>query len=404
MCADRAGPLAGLRVLEIAGIGPGPFCGMLLADLGADVVLADRLEPNAQNLDIGRAAIMNRGKRSIKVDLKSPQGVQMVLSLVENCDALIEGMRPGVMERLGLGPEICIARNPRLVYGRMTGWGQHGPLAQAAGHDLNYIGLAGALWYSGQPGESPMTPPSIVGDIGGGALYLAVGVLAGVMSARATGRGQVVDAAIVDGSAHMMNLLLSLKAAGQFVTERGASILDGPYWYSTYRCADGGFISVGSLEPKFHALLIDKLGLAADPAFARPYDRSAWPELKRRFADLFAKRTRGEWCALLEGTDACFAPVLDPEEAAKHPHLVARGVYSSPDGMLQASAAPRFSGTPAAAPGAIPVTGADNEAILRDWVLERPGSGSVAGDWQCRPRRAEDAESPFNVGLPSHTP
>jgi acetyl-CoA hydrolase len=286
----------------------------------------------------------------------------------------------------------------------MTGWGQHGPLAQAAGHDLNYIGLSGTLWYSGQPGEAPMTPPSIVGDVGGGALYLAVGVLAGVMSARATGRGQVVDAAIVDGSAHMMNLLLSLKAAGQFVTERGASILDGPYWYSTYRCADGRFISVGSLEPKFHALLIDKLGLAADPAFAHPHDRSAWPELKRRFADLFATRTRDEWCSLLEGTDACFAPVLDPEEAANHPHLVARGVYSSPNGMLQANAAPRFSGTPAGAPGVIPVTGADAEAILHDWMRVGRRSGSAASDWPFQAGRDEDLESPFNVTLPSHTP
>jgi crotonobetainyl-CoA:carnitine CoA-transferase CaiB-like acyl-CoA transferase len=371
MCADRAGPLAGLRVLEIAGIGPGPFCGMLLADLGADVVLADRVEPNAQNIDIGRAAITNRGKRSITVDLKSPQGVETVLSLVENCDALIEGMRPGVMERLGLGPDICIARNPRLVYGRMTGWGQNGPLAHAAGHDLNYIALSGALWYSGQPGEPPMTPPTIVGDIGGGALYLAVGVLAGVMNARATGRGQVVDAAIVDGSAHMMNLLLSLKATGQFVTERGASILDGPHWYSTYRCADGHFISVGSLEPKFYQLLVNKLGLESDPAFANAYDRRAWPELKRRFAELFAKRPRDEWCALLEGTDACFAPVLDPEAAAKHPHMAARDVYSNSAGLLQANPAPRFSGTPAGAPGAIPTRGADAEAVLRDWVAAK---------------------------------
>jgi crotonobetainyl-CoA:carnitine CoA-transferase CaiB-like acyl-CoA transferase len=371
MCADRAGPLAGLRVLEIAGIGPAPFCGMLLADLGADVVLADRTEPNQQNIDVGPAAVTNRGKRSIAVDLKSPQGVETVLTLVERCDALIEGMRPGVMERLGLGPDACLARNPRLVYGRMTGWGQHGPLAHAAGHDLNYIALSGALWYAGQPGEPPMTPPSVVGDVGGGALYLAVGVLAGVMSARATGRGQVVDAAIVDGSAHMMNLLLSLKGAGEFVTERGASILDGPHWYSTYRCADGGFISVGSLEPKFYRLLLGKLGLDADPDYAKPYDGRTWPGLKKRFTELFAQRTRDEWCALLEGTDACFAPVLDLDEAARHPHMVARGVYSDSGGVLQANPAPRFSGTPTGQPGAIPQRGADADAVLRDWAAKK---------------------------------
>lgn len=368
MSAERHGPLAGLRVLEIAGIGPGPFCGMLLADLGADVVIADRVERNAQNLDIGRAAITNRGKRSIAVDLKTPQDIETVLKLVENCDSLIEGMRPGVMERLGLGPDVCLARNPRLVYGRMTGWGQSGPLAHTAGHDLNYIALSGALWYAGQPGEAPMTPPSVLGDVGGGALYLAVGLLAGVMSARATGRGQVVDAAIVDGSAHMMNLLLSLKGAGQFVTERGKSILDGPHWYSTYRCADGRFISVGSLEPKFYAILLGRLGLDQDPVFAKGYDVRKWPEAKQRLAELFARRTRDEWCALLEGTDACFAPVLDPEEAAKHPHMHARGVYAQTDGILSANPAPRFSGTPAGPSGAIPTPGADAEAILRDWV------------------------------------
>src|SRR5262245_30370457 len=368
MSVDRGGPLAGLRVLEIAGIGPGPFCGMVLADLGADVVIADRVEPNAQNLDVGRAAITTRGKRSIAVDLKSPKDIETVLQLVENCDALIEGMRPGVMERLGLGPNVCLARNPRLVYGRMTGWGQEGPLAQAAGHDLNYIALSGALWYSGQPGEAPMTPPSIVGDVGGGALYLAVGLLAGVMSARATGRGQVVDTAIVDGSAHMMNLLLSLKGAGQFVNERGGSILDGPHWYSTYRCADGRFISLGSLEPKFYALLLKKLGLESDPEFAKGYERRTWPDSKRRFADLFAQRARDEWCALLEGTDACFAPVLDLDEAAEHPHMAARAVYSRKDGLLQANPAPRFSVTQPDAPGPIPTRGADADAVLHHWL------------------------------------
>lgn len=365
---SRKGPLAGLRIIEIAGIGPAPFCGMLLADLGADVVVVDRREPNPENIALGAAAITNRGKRSIAVDLKSPEGVATVLDLVENADALIEGMRPGVMERLGLGPEVCLERNERLVYGRVTGWGQEGPLAHAAGHDLNYVGLSGALWYSGQPGEPPLPPPTLVGDIGGGALYLAVGVLAALTSARETGRGQVVDAAIVDGSAHMMNLLLSLKAGGRFVSARGESILDGPHWYSTYRCADGRFVSVGALEPKFYRLLCEKLGLADDPDFANGYDVEAWPELRRRLAVLFAMRPSSEWCALLEGTDACFAPVLDPDEAAHHPHMAARGVYREIDGALQAAPAPRFSATPAADPGPIPRTGADTEAVLRDWL------------------------------------
>jgi crotonobetainyl-CoA:carnitine CoA-transferase CaiB-like acyl-CoA transferase len=360
------GPLAGLRVVEIAGIGPGPFCGMLLADLGADVVLVERAEPGADDFDLGPAAIPNRGKRSIALDLKSPGGVATVLDLVEKADALIEGMRPGVMERLGLGPEICLGRNPRLAYGRMTGWGQEGPLAHAAGHDLNYVALSGALWYAGQPGEPPLTPPTVVGDVGG-ALYLAVGLLAAVMSARETGRGQVIDAAIVDGSAHMLTLLMTLKAAGQLRTERGRSLLDGPHWYQTYRCADGGYVSVGALEPKFYALLLEKLGLSGDPDFADGHDPAAWPGLKDRFAALLATRTRDEWCALLEGTDACFAPVLDPEEAAKHPHIAARGVYLERGGFLQAAPAPRFSGTPAGDPGKVPRRGVDAEAILRDW-------------------------------------
>lgn len=364
---DRAGPLSGLRVLEIAGLGPAPFCGMLLADLGADVVLADRVEPNRQVADLGRGAINNRGKRSIAVDLKSPRDVETVLQLAGKCDALIEGMRPGVMERLGLGPDVCLERNPRLVYGRMTGWGQDGPLAQVAAHDLNYVSLSGALWYSGQSGEPPLTPPTLNGDAAGG-LYLAIGVLAGVMSARATGRGQVVDAAIVDGSAHMLNLLLGGRALGQLITERGGSILDGSHWSTTYRCADGQFISVQSFEPKFYQMLLGKLGLEGDPAFAKQFDRRTWPEAKRRFAEVFAKRTRDEWCALLEGTDVCFAPVLDPESAARHPHMAARGVYASPDGVLQANPAPRFSGTPPGAPRPIPTRGADREDVLRDWL------------------------------------
>lgn len=367
MASNKQGPLAGIRVLEIAGIGPGPFCGMLFADIGADVVVVDRINADTERVDVGGNDIASRGKRSIAVDLKTPEGVRTVLQLVEQCDALIEGMRPGVMERLGLGPDICLQRNPRLVYGRMTGWGQSGPLAHSAGHDLNYIALSGALWYSGQPGEAPVTPPSVVGDVGGGAMYLAVGLLAGIMSARTTGQGQVVDAAIVDGTAHMMTLLLTLQASGKMTPTRGQSLLDGPHWYNTYRCADGGFVSVGSLEPKFYRQLREKLGVADDPAFDNGYDPRSWPALRERFAELFASRTRDEWCALLEGTDACFAPVLTPDEAAAHPHMKAREIYTRDGGILQASPAPRFSATPAGRPGAIPRRGEHTDTVLQDW-------------------------------------
>lgn len=362
------GPLSGFRILEVAGIGPGPFCGMLLADLGADVVLIERPTPGPDEVDFGSAAIIKRGKRSVAIDLKTPEGAQTLLRLVEKSDALIEGMRPGVMERLGLGPNVCLERNPRLVYGRMTGWGQHGPLATAAGHDMNYIALSGALWYAGQPGQPPIAPPSLVGDIGGGALYLAVGLLAGVMSARATGQGQVIDAAIVDGCAHMQNLLLSLKGAGQMQSSRGQSLLDGPHWYGTYRCADGHFISVGSVEPKFYALLREKLGLADDAQTANGYDPTAWPKLREKFASLFATRTRDEWCMLLEGSDVCFAPVLTPDEAADHPHMRARGVFDRINGVLQASPAPRFSGTPTAPPGAVPARGEHTTSVWEEWM------------------------------------
>ena len=367
MRVGQGGPLAGLRVLEVHGIGPAPFCGMLLADLGADVVRVDRAGPAPGERDLGRHAVIHRGKRSITLDLKDAQDVATLLALVDQADALIEGMRPGVMERLGLGPDVCLARNPRLVYGRMTGWGQAGPLAQAAGHDLNYIALSGALWYSGQPGEAPMAPPSLVGDMGGGAMYLAVGLLAALMHARTHGEGQVIDAAVVDGSAHMMNLLLALKSAGDFRSERGTSLLDGPHWYRSYRCKDGRFISVGALEPKFHRVLVDKLGLCGDAALAGQGTPASWPQAQRAFAALFETRTRDEWCALLEGTEACFAPVLDPDEAAMHPHMAARAVYQRIDGVLQASPAPRFSRTPARA-GGVPHRGQHQAEVMQDWL------------------------------------
>ena len=369
------GVLTGLRVVEIAGLGPAPFCGMLLADMGADVVLVERAG-GGDTLSLGRNAIVNRGKRSLALDLKDPAAIAAVLRLVDGADALIEGMRPGVMERLGLGPDTCLARNPRLVYGRMTGWGQDGPLAQAAGHDINYIALSGALWFSGQPGSPPLAPPTLIGDLGGGALYLAMGVLAALLSARQTGVGQVIDAAIVDGSANLMNLLLSLHAAGQQPLERGRGLLDGPHWYGSYACADGQFVSVGALEPQFNALLFARLGLADDADFRNAYDARRWPALRERLAALFASQPRAHWTALLEGSDACFAPVLTPREALVHPHLAARAVYGERDGVLQAAPAPRFSATPSGPPGGVPARGEHGAEILRaagldDAAIER---------------------------------
>ncbi|MCU6433297.1 CoA transferase [Undibacterium sp. Jales W-56] len=357
--------LSGVRVIEIAGIGPAPFCGMLLADMGADVILVERKTVKAGDpLDLAQKAIVNRGKRSLALDLKEPQAVQALMQLIASADALIEGMRPGVMERLGLGPEVCLEINPKLVYGRMTGWGQDGPLAQSAGHDLNYIALSGALWYGGAAGTPPLAPPTLIGDLGGGALYLAMGVLAGILSARSTGCGQVVDAAIVDGSANMMNLLLSLHAAGHQPFERGQGLLDGPHWYGSYACADGGYITIGALEPQFYALLMAKLGLGEAVEFQHPYDKRRWPQLRIRLAEIFASRPRQHWIDLLEGSDACFAPVLTPAESMAHPHIAARGIYAACDGVLQAAPAPRFSGAPNAIPGKVPKRGEHSAEIL----------------------------------------
>ncbi len=371
------GVLQGIRVIEFAGIGPGPFCGMLLADMGADVILVERSEAlPADPLELGENAIINRGKRSVAVDLKDARAVDAVLRLVDDSDALIEGMRPGVMERLGLGPEVCLARNSRLVYGRMTGWGQDGPLAHAAGHDLNYVALSGALWFSGAPGSAPLAPPTLVGDLGGGALYLAMGILAGILNARRTGSGQVVDAAIVDGSANLLNLLLSVHAAGLQPFERGHGLLDGPHWLGSYACADGRHVSVCALEPQFNALLFRKLGLAEDLEFKRPYDPACWGRLRERLAALFASRPRQHWVDLLEGSDACFAPVLTPAEAMQHPHMAARAVYSRQGGRLQAAPAPRFSVTPSTS-GTIPSRGRHGAEILRDAGLDTEEIGRL---------------------------
>ena len=336
------GILSGVRIVEIEGLGPGPFCAMLLADLGADVVTIAR----ASNLNAGNANITRRGKRIVTADIKQEAGRAHCLDIISHADGLIEGMRPGVMERLGLGPEICHATNPKLVYGRLTGWGQDGPLASAAGHDINYIALSGALWYAGQPGQPPFTPPTLVGDIAGGALYLALGMLAAIMKARETGKGDVIDAAIIDGSAHMMNLLLTATATGMMREARGQSALDGAHWYNSFECADGQYISIGPLEPKFYALLLEKIGLSEDPTFTEQFNKEHWPKQTKALTDMFRTKPRQSWCDLLEHTDVCFAPVLKPSEAAAHPHMKSRNIYSAPDDILQTAPAPRFFAPP----------------------------------------------------------
>ena len=335
--------LQGIRIVEVEGLGPGPFCGMTLADLGADVIVVHRREATGTAGMVERS-VLDRGKRSIALDLKDEADREIFRKIVARSDGLIEGFRPGVMERLGLGPDDLRTVNPALVFGRMTGWGQEGPLAHAAGHDLNYISLSGAAWYASPPGECPVTPPTLVGDIGGGALYLALGLLSGIIRAKATGQGTVVDAAIVDGSAHMMNLLMSLRQAGGLSPKRGESLLDGPHWSRSYRTADGGYMSVQSLEPKFYAIFLDKMGLADDPAFKSQFDKRQWREQTDRLASIFASRSRAEWTQVFSGSDACVAPVLTPDEAMGEPHIAARGVWQVADGVMQAAPAPRFSG------------------------------------------------------------
>jgi acetyl-CoA hydrolase len=340
----QTGPLAGIRIVEIEGLGPAPFCGMHLCDLGADVTLVGR---GAGDTAFG--SIFMRGKRRISLDLKSDEGRMQLLDLLKEADGLIEGMRPGKMERMGLGPTECLARNPRLVYGRMTGWGQDGPLAQSAGHDINYVSVAGAAWYAGEPASAPLPPPTLVGDIGGGALYLAVGMLAGILHSRATGRGQVIDAAVVDGVAHMQTLLHSLAGSGQLASERGTSWIDGAPWYGTYICADGKQVSVGSLEPQFFAELMSRLGLSARFPASSQFDKVQWPHMRAAFDEVFSKQTAAEWTATLQATDACFAPVLSLQEAAAHPHNVARKTFTTVQGVMQARPAPRFSLFPSVA-------------------------------------------------------
>jgi alpha-methylacyl-CoA racemase len=367
------GPLAGLRVIELAGIGPAPFCGMLLADLGADVVRVDRkggVGPLAINPQFD---LLNRGKRSIEVDLKHEQGADLVLELVERADVLLEGYRPGVTERLGIGPDACLARNPRLVYGRMTGWGQTGPLARTAGHDINYLAISGALHVIGRAGEPPQVPANLLGDFGGGSLYLAVGVLAALREVERSGQGQVVDAAIVDGAAHLSTMLHGLLAAGSWRDRRGVNLLDtGAPFYDVYRSADDHYLAVGPLEQRFFATFVQLLGVEDPDQPPLQGDVASWPALRQRFASAFAQRTRDEWVKVFEGSDACVAPVLSLTEAPQHPHLAERKTFAEHHGIVQPTPAPRFSGTPAELGRPPAVSGADSRAILIDWGVDRP--------------------------------
>lgn len=362
-----AGPLSGVTVVELAGLGPAPFAGMILADMGAEVVRIDRIPAaGSSGFEAMKREVspIDRGRRSLAVDLKDPRGLGIVLDVVAKADALIEGFRPGVTEKLGLGPAECLARNGRLVYGRMTGWGQTGPLAQAAGHDINYIALTGALHAMGHKDRPPPPPLNLIGDYGGGGMLLALGVIAALYDAGRTGRGQVVDAAMTDGSALLMTLIYGWLRSGHWRDERESNLLDGAApFYGTYECADGKYVAIGAIETNFYSLLLERLGIE-DALFADQWATAAWPERKARLAALFRTRSRAEWCRLLEGTDACFAPVLDLAEAPSHPHNAARGTFVAAGGTIQPAPAPRFSRTPSELPAPGPRLGRHSVGIL----------------------------------------
>jgi len=362
------GPLTGVRVLEFEAIGPGPFCGMMLADMGADVLLVDRQQD--ARLGFGRVRridVMFRGRRSATLDLKSADGVKAALLLAAKADAVIEGNRPGVMERLGLGPDVLLARNPRLVYGRMTGWGQDGPLSARAGHDINYIALSGALHAIGAADRPPVPPLNLVGDFGGGGMLLAFGIVCALIEARTSGKGQVVDAAMVEGSALLSTMFAGMRASGQWRDQRAANFLDsGAPWYGCYETKDGKFIAVGTVEPKFYSALLARIGID-ESSLPAQYDRESWPAMRERFRQMFATKTRDEWSALLEGHDVCFSPVLSFAEAQQHPHAVARKGYADVGGISQPAPAPRFSRTPGAVRGTPPERGAHGQEALADW-------------------------------------
>jgi alpha-methylacyl-CoA racemase len=365
-----AGPLQGIRIIEMAGIGPGPFACMLLADMGAEVI---RVERTSGGMSAGgnSADVLSRGRRSIAIDLKSPAGVATVLKLLATADALVEGFRPGVMEKLGLGPDVCLQHNPRLVYGRMTGWGQYGPLAHAAGHDINYIALTGALDAIGRSDGGPVPPLNLVGDFAGGSMFLLAGLLAALLETGRSGKGQVLDVAITDGVISLMACMQGFKGMGIWNGPRQGNILDGgAHYYDTYQCADGLWISVGSIEPNFYALLADKLGIDLDVGdVSVQFDASRWPKLKQKVAAAFARKTREQWCVIMEGSDVCFAPVLSMDEAPLHPHNIARQSFVHIDGQLQAAPAPRFSRTPGEIQGPPCAPGKHSSELLRELGL-----------------------------------
>jgi alpha-methylacyl-CoA racemase len=362
------GALDGLRVIEMAGLGPAPFCSMMLADMGAEVLRIDRM--TAADLGVAfppHLDLLNRNKRSAAMDLKHAEGLSSVLTLIGKADVLIEGFRPGVMEKVGLGPEVCLRGNPRLVYGRMTGWGQDGPLASAAGHDLNYIALSGALNSIGHKGQAPAIPLNLIGDFGGGALYLAVGILAALFEARKSGKGQVVDAAIVDGVASMMTLQYGFKQLGRWSEARGEGMINGgaPY-YDVYETSDGLYVSIAAVEKRFYQELLERIGLAEEN-LPKQNNQSSWEQLRARLKEVFKTRTRKQWCDILEGTDACFAPVLDMDDCVTHPHNVARRIFVEVDGVLNPAPAPRFSRTPSELKYPPHAAGADTRQALVDW-------------------------------------
>ncbi len=358
------GPLAGIKVVEMAAIGPVPFCAMMLSDMGAEVIRIDRLSQKGSG---HRANVLFRGRKSIAVDLKNQQGVETALNLIDKSDVVIEGFRPGVMERLGLGPETCLKQNPRLVYGRMTGWGQHGELSQAAGHDINYISLAGALGSMGYPDRPPTPPLNLIGDFGGGAMYLLSGVLAALLERHSSGNGQIIDAAMTDGTASLLSGFYGMMAMGMWTTDRYKNRLDGgAFYYGSYECKDGKHISLGSLEPQFYALLLEKCGIA-DECFKEQLDQEAWPLKRQKMETLFKTKTRDQWCELLEETDVCFSPVLDLEEAPNHPHNKDRDTFVDFEGVTQPAPAPRFSRTQGKIQSSASLIGENSEEILERW-------------------------------------
>jgi alpha-methylacyl-CoA racemase len=361
------GPLNGIKILEIAGIGPGPFAAMLLADLGAEVVRIDRAGSVREDPKDNPADVMNRGRRNIAFDLKNPEARDALLRMVESADALIEGFRPGVMERLGLGPDVCLQRNPRLLYGRMTGFGQEGPMAQAAGHDINYIAMTGALHAIGHKGGRPVPPLNLVGDFGGGGLMLAFGIVCGLVERAQSGQGQVIDAAMVDGASTLMSFIYGMKALGAWNDERGTNLLDtASHFYDTYETSDGKHVSIGSIEPQFYAELLEKTGLAGEE-IPHQMDRSGWDSLKERLTGIFKSKTRDEWNAIMEGSDVCYAPVLSLEDAPKHPHNVARNTFIEIEGIVQPAPAPRFGRTPGEVSRPAAQSGQHTAEGMADW-------------------------------------